>query len=33
MKTRGFAGAYPNPVQEIAISNLHRVLHEHIDKA
>jgi hypothetical protein len=33
MKTRGFAGPQTNPVQELAISNLHRVLHEYIDRA
>jgi phenylpropionate dioxygenase-like ring-hydroxylating dioxygenase large terminal subunit len=32
MKTQGFAGPQTNPVQELAISNLHRVLHEYIDK-
>jgi nitrite reductase/ring-hydroxylating ferredoxin subunit len=29
MKSRGFAGARVNPVQERAISNFHRVLHEY----
>jgi phenylpropionate dioxygenase-like ring-hydroxylating dioxygenase large terminal subunit len=30
MKSRGFSGARPNPVQERAVSNFHRVLHEFI---
>lgn len=32
MKTRGFTGPRVNPVQETAVSNLHRVLHEYIDE-
>jgi nitrite reductase/ring-hydroxylating ferredoxin subunit len=28
MKSRGFAGSRPSPVQEVAISNFHRTLHE-----
>jgi phenylpropionate dioxygenase-like ring-hydroxylating dioxygenase large terminal subunit len=31
MKTQGFAGPRPNPVQESPIANLHRVLHQYID--
>jgi len=30
MKSRGFRGARPNPVQERAVSNFHRALHEFI---
>jgi hypothetical protein len=31
MKSRAFAGARPNPLQESAISNFHRTLYEYID--
>ncbi|MBV9509632.1 MAG: aromatic ring-hydroxylating dioxygenase subunit alpha [Caulobacteraceae bacterium] len=30
MKCRGFAGARPNPSQELAVSNFHRALHDFI---
>jgi phenylpropionate dioxygenase-like ring-hydroxylating dioxygenase large terminal subunit len=32
MKTQGFQGPRLNPVQESAITNLHRVLHEYVDR-
>jgi len=32
MKSRGFAGARPNPLQEVAISNFHKSLGEFIDE-
>lgn len=32
MKSRGFAGARPNPLQEVAISNFHKALVEFIDE-
>ena len=31
MKQAGFAGNRTNPVQEVAISNMHRVLHDYVD--
>lgn len=31
MKQRGFPGARTSPVQEVAVSNMHRVLHEYVD--
>lgn len=31
MKSRGFAGARTNPLQETSISNFHRVLHEYVN--
>ena len=31
MRSRGFAGARTSPVQEVTVSNFHRVLHEYID--
>ena len=30
MKQRGFPGCRPSPVQEVAVSNSHRVLHEYL---
>ena len=30
MKSAGFAGARPNPVQERAVSNFHKSLHDFI---
>jgi phenylpropionate dioxygenase-like ring-hydroxylating dioxygenase large terminal subunit len=33
MHSRGFAGARTNPVQEVTVSNFHRVLHQYIDGA
>jgi len=30
MQSRGFSGARTNPVQEVTVSNFHRVLHEYI---
>lgn len=32
MKSRGFRGARPNPVQERPVSNFHRSLHEFVEK-
>ena len=31
MRSRGWAGAVTNPVQELSISHFHRILHEYID--
>ncbi|HEV2530440.1 aromatic ring-hydroxylating dioxygenase subunit alpha [Phenylobacterium sp.] len=33
MKSRGFAGSRPNPVQERAVSNFHRALHDFLAEA
>jgi len=33
MKSRGFAGARPNPLQESVVSNFHRALCEYLDEA
>jgi hypothetical protein len=33
MHSRGFDGARTNPVQEVTVSNFHRVLHQYIDDA
>ena len=30
MRSRAWKGARPNPVQEVTVSNLHRVLHQHL---
>ena len=30
MKSRGFKGARPSPVQERAISNFHQTLHQYL---
>jgi phenylpropionate dioxygenase-like ring-hydroxylating dioxygenase large terminal subunit len=31
MRSRGFTGALPNPVQEVTVSHFHRVLHAYLD--
>jgi phenylpropionate dioxygenase-like ring-hydroxylating dioxygenase large terminal subunit len=30
MRSRGWRGARPNPIQEVSVSNLHRVLHQYL---
>jgi len=32
MRSRGFKGARPNPLQETQVANFHRILHEFIDR-